>query len=99
MTMPQTMEGSYRDVGRVMRNGMQITVRYFAALREEKGREQESVGVEDGTDVSGLYQQLFAASPLSKLRVMFAVNQDYVGAGHALSDGDEVAFIPPLGGG
>lgn len=78
---------------------MQITVRYFAALREEKGLEEEAVEVSSGTSVDGLYQQIFAASPLRELRVLFAVNQGYVPAGHALSDGDEVAFIPPLGGG
>jgi molybdopterin converting factor small subunit len=33
------------------------------------------------------------------LPVMFAVNQQYVTADHPLVEGDEVAFIPPLGGG
>ena len=78
---------------------MQITVRYFAALREEKGCDEEAVEVARGTSVEGLYQHLFAASPLRALPVMFAVNQGYVSAGHVLSEGDEVAFIPPLGGG
>ncbi|MFT5685653.1 MAG: molybdopterin converting factor subunit 1 [Myxococcota bacterium] len=78
---------------------MQITVRYFAALREARGCDEEALGVAEGTPVSELYQQIFADSPLSGLRVMFAVNQGYVSATHPLSDGDEVAFIPPLGGG
>ena len=30
---------------------------------------------------------------------MFAVNQEYVTEDHILTDGDEVAFIPPLAGG
>ncbi len=78
---------------------MQITVRYFAALREARGCDEEALGVPEGTDVSALYQRIFSESPLAGLRVMFAVNQGYVGAGHCLTDGDEVAFIPPLGGG
>jgi molybdopterin converting factor subunit 1 len=78
---------------------MQITVRYFAALREEKGCDEEAVEVSIGTSVDRLYQDIFAASPLRGLRVMFAVNQGYVPAGHLLAEGDEVAFIPPLGGG
>ena len=78
---------------------MQITVRYFAALREEKGRDEEAVGVEDGTDVGSLYQTLFADSALRGMRVMFAVNQSYVDGAHPLHEGDEVVFIPPLGGG
>ena len=78
---------------------MQITVRYFAALREEKGCDEEAVEVASGTRVDALYQHIFAASPLRGLRVMFAVNQAYVPAEHPLTEGDEVAFIPPLGGG
>ena len=78
---------------------MQITVRYFAALREAKGCDEEAVEVARGTSVDGLYQQIFVASPLLGLPVMFAVNQAYVSAEHLLSEGDEVAFIPPLGGG
>ena len=67
--------------------------------REQRGCDGELVKVAEGTDVSGLYQQLFVGSPLRELRVMFAVNQGYVASGHGLRDGDEVAFIPPLGGG
>ena len=78
---------------------MEITVRYFAALREEKGCDVETVEISTGTRVVALYQHLFGAGPLGGLRVMFAVNQGYVPAGHALCAGDEVAFIPPLGGG
>ncbi|MDG1480891.1 MAG: molybdopterin converting factor subunit 1 [Myxococcota bacterium] len=78
---------------------MQITVRYFAALREARGCDEEALAVSEGTDVAALYQQIFSDSPLAVLRVMFAVNQSYVGANHGLVDGDEVAFIPPLGGG
>lgn len=78
---------------------MQITVRYFAALREEKRCDEEAVEVADGASVDDLYRHLFASSPLRRLPVMFAVNQAYVPAGHSLCEGDEVAFIPPLGGG
>jgi molybdopterin synthase sulfur carrier subunit len=78
---------------------MQITVRYFAGLREERGCDEEVLGVAAGTAVSELYQRIFSDSPLRGLRVMFAVNQSYVTANRELSDGDEVAFIPPLGGG
>jgi molybdopterin synthase sulfur carrier subunit len=33
------------------------------------------------------------------VQVRIAVNERYVDAGHALSDGDEVAFFPPVSGG
>ena len=32
-------------------------------------------------------------------RLMIAVNQEYQGHDYALSDGDEVALIPPVSGG
>ena len=33
------------------------------------------------------------------IRLLYAVNQNYVDASHPLSDGDEVVFIPPVSGG
>lgn len=78
---------------------MQVTVRYFAALREQKGSDEETVGVTTATDVASLFATLFQGSPLAGLPVLFAVNQAYVSADTLLRDGDEVAFIPPLGGG
>jgi molybdopterin converting factor small subunit len=48
---------------------MQITVRYFAGLREERGCDEEVLGVAAGTAVSELYQRIFSDSPLRGLRV------------------------------
>ena len=78
---------------------MQVTVHYFAALRERAGCSQALVEAQSAVAVGDLYAQLFPAGPEGSLPVMFAVNQEYVGAEHCLTDGDEVAFIPPLGGG
>lgn len=78
---------------------MRVLVRHFAMLREQRGVEEEWVEFEDATVVSALYEQLFPPGPEGALPVMFAVNQVYVQADQPLVDGDEVAFIPPLGGG
>ena len=78
---------------------MQVTVHYFAVLKERAGCDQAVVEVQSPSTVGGLYAQIFPPGPQGVVPVMFAVNQTYVGAEHSLTDGDEVAFIPPLGGG
>ena len=78
---------------------MRVTVYYFAVLREHSGQREESIELQSGTSVSTLYQRLFAGEKEGALPVMFAVNRAYVEPDHVLQDGDEVAFIPPLGGG
>ena len=78
---------------------MQVHVRYFAVLRERAGRGHGSITVDQGITVGELYLSLFPPTDLGVLPVMYAVNQQYVQKDHRLCDGDEVGFIPPLGGG
>jgi len=78
---------------------MRVQVRYFARLREIKSCTEEEIALDASVSVAALYAQLFPAGPNGTLPVMYAVNQTYVAPAHPLSDGDEVAFIPPLGGG
>jgi len=78
---------------------MLVRVRHFAILRERRGKGEETVEVEGDLTVGRLYDQLFPASSLGALPVMYAVNQQYVTKDYVLKAGDEVAFIPPLGGG
>ena len=78
---------------------MRVTVYYFAVLRERSGMHQQVVEIGSSMTVSALYHQIFPVGEHGALPVMYAVNQKYVDAAHTLRDGDEVAFIPPLGGG
>ena len=75
---------------------MQIYVLYFASLREERQCEGESITLTQPIQVGALFEQIFSRKALG---LRFAVNQSYVPANTILEDGDEVAFIPPLGGG
>ena len=77
---------------------MRVTVYFFAALADRVGERERVLQISDQTTVEKLYEQLFAGGH-ERLPVMFAVNQEYVSGDHLLGDGDEVAFIPPLGGG
>ena len=76
---------------------MVVDILYFAMLREKRGRASEQLEVPVGTQVGELFAQLFPVA--GEMRVAYAVNQQTVGAEHALGDGDEVAFLPPVGGG
>lgn len=80
---------------------MAITVRLFAALREHVGHSSLELELAPNETVGSLFDRLFVDSAVQGLRpsLLFAVNRDYVSPDHELRDGDEVAFIPPLGGG
>ncbi len=78
---------------------MQVTVRYFAVLRERRGCDEEQVEVEPGTTLAELYRRLFPPGPEGLLPVAFGRNRAYAPGSEVLSEGDEIAILPPLGGG
>jgi molybdopterin synthase catalytic subunit len=72
-----------------------VKVRLFAGLRERAGYgERELEGVERVGDV---WQALGLGDEPEGL--LYAVNREYADAGRELTDGDEVALIPPVSGG
>jgi molybdopterin synthase sulfur carrier subunit len=83
---------------------MQVTVRYFAALREALGS-SEAVELPDGASVGTLRDLLLQrggrhAELLGRQRaVRCAVDQLMADDDAALCDGAEVAFFPPVTGG
>lgn len=74
---------------------MQITIRYFASLRESMGIEQQILSDEGIQSVADVIQQV------EKLpeNTLVAVNQEYAGPDTPVQEGDEVAFFPPVTGG
>ncbi len=78
---------------------MRVTLRFFAALREQMGARGVRT-VPAGTTVGALWRSLVGERPaLGEVSVRFAVNEQYVEASHRLAEGDEVAFFPPVSGG
>jgi sulfur-carrier protein len=75
---------------------MRVRVRYFAALRERAGRDEEWVDVPSGVTCGELYERLF---PGLGLPVAHARNHEHARPTDVLADGDEVVFLPPVGGG
>lgn len=81
---------------------MDVTVRYFAMVRELMGRAAETRAVPEGTTTGALLDLLVEEQPrLAPFRqaTMVMVNQAYADPARALASGDEVALIPPVSGG
>ncbi|MCJ7510225.1 MAG: molybdopterin converting factor subunit 1 [Dehalococcoidia bacterium] len=81
---------------------MKVRVKFFAALHDMTGQRELNLEVRDGLTVGELQRDLCARFPrLADYSgsLMYSVNAEYVPADYPLSDGDEVAFIPPVSGG
>ncbi len=81
---------------------MQIVVLLFAGLKDRAGVPRLSVEVPDGGTVSDAIAAAGAATEATwdvPTAIMCAVNEEYQQRDFVLSDGDELALIPPVSGG
>jgi molybdopterin synthase sulfur carrier subunit len=78
---------------------MQVSVKYFASLRELVGEASSVVDIEESTSVGELWKSIIEAKNVEFDNVMMAVNMEYVKSEYQLKSGDEVAFFPPVTGG
>jgi molybdopterin synthase sulfur carrier subunit len=78
-----------------------IRARFFARLRELAGVETEALQVGPGSTLAEVYDVVRgrhgALPPRESVRA--ALNQEFADWNAPVSDGDEVAFIPPVSGG
>ncbi len=75
---------------------MRVRVRYFASLREARGTDEELADLPSGITAGAAYRHL---CPPAELPVAYAVNHVRVGSDTVLAEGDELVFLPPVGGG
>lgn len=75
-----------------------IAVKYFASLAEELGRREDSLDAGAAATVEAVWRAAVGDRALPP-NVLSAVNHEYVDRSHAVRDGDEVAFFPPVTGG
>ena len=77
-----------------------IKVQYYAILREQAGRSDESI-VTGASTPRDLYNELRSRYPFSLAPEMLrvAVNAEFGEWSQRLADGDSVVFIPPVAGG
>ncbi len=83
-----------------------VEILYFAWLRERMGQASETVDIPDSVrSIGGLIDFLVGRGPrhaaafASRATIRAAVNQEFADAATPVSDGDEVAFFPPVTGG
>jgi molybdopterin synthase catalytic subunit len=76
---------------------VKVAVKLFAALREQRGAREVEVELAEGATVDDVWNALeLGAEPTG---LVYAVNRAYAGRDTRLSEGDEVALIPPVSGG
>ena len=79
---------------------MEIQIKLFAAARELAGTGAITQPFPPETTVQDVAKALFETYPgLARMELRFAVNAIYARPETTLQDGDQVAFIPPVGGG
>jgi molybdopterin converting factor subunit 1 len=81
---------------------VKVRTRLFAAFREGCGRAELLLELPEGARVADAMTEVRRLCPnvaATLEQAMLAVNQEYVGQGLKLHDGDELALIPPVSGG
>lgn len=77
---------------------MTITVKFFASLREQVGQSDARLDAAEGLTVDQVWTHTTADMAMPD-NTLCAINMEYVDREQAVSDGDEVAFFPPVTGG
>ena len=81
---------------------MRVRLRLFSTAKEIAGFDEKDFEVEEHANAGALLKNLVEAHPelaAWEKSVRMAVNLEYVPLSHRLSEGDEVAVIPPVSGG
>ncbi len=79
---------------------MRLNVQYYALMREQAGRSDESLETSAATPAD-LYDELAGRHgfTLSREQLKVAVNSEFSDWSRRLAGGDSVVFIPPVAGG
>ena len=84
---------------------MKLDIHYFASIRERLGIQGQQLELSGNNNVADLIVSLtqvdakFSVMIEATPSILVAVNQTVVNRSYTLSDGDEVAFFPPMKGG
>jgi len=80
-----------------------VTVLYFAAVRELVGKDEEAIALPEGVaSIAAVGEHLSRLHPALEGRlsyVRFARNEEFVQAADPVAEGDVIALIPPVAGG
>jgi len=81
---------------------MEIRIRFFAILRDLTGEGELHWKLEEGENLSRLFDRLAEKYPKItpfKSALRYAANESYVRIDYVPRAGDEIALIPPISGG
>jgi MoaE-MoaD fusion protein len=76
---------------------VRVAIRLFAGLRERAGTRSVEIELREGATVADVWPALALGDEPPGL--LYALNRAYVDRAVVLSEGDEVALIPPVSGG
>jgi len=95
-----TPEEYRQAIATLDRAPMQLKIQYYALMREQAGRSEETLETSASTP-AGLYEELVAryGFTLSRDQLKVAVNSEFSDWSRKLNVGDAVVFIPPVAGG
>lgn len=81
---------------------LKVKLKFFALFRELAGLREIDKDVKKGSRVDDLLQELLEEYPALKKykdEILVSVNKNYASEDTELKEGDEVAILPPVGGG
>lgn len=78
---------------------MQVSVKYFASLRELMGESSVFIDIDMESSIDDVWQHVTKNKKIELDNVMATVNMEYVKSSYVIRDGDEIAFFPPVTGG
>jgi molybdopterin synthase catalytic subunit len=81
---------------------VRLNILFFGQLKDIAGRSEDSLDLPEGSRVDDVFEHY--ASVLPRLRelagsIVVARNQQFTPVSQPVSDGDEIAFLPPVSGG
>jgi molybdopterin synthase sulfur carrier subunit len=77
---------------------MRLNVKFFASLSEQTGLTETAVDAESGATVLDVWN-LATGHQAMPVNTLCAINMSYARLEDSASDGDEIAFFPPVTGG
>lgn len=80
---------------------MRIEVSFWGVMRRLAGVERRVLEIHEGADVESLVAAIDGGAAMAREleRCAFAIGTTLVARSHLLSEGDEVAVLPPVSGG
>ncbi len=81
---------------------MNLTIRFYATLKDRIGASEITLKVPKTTSVNSLLSLLLGKYPViapSIKTVLVAVNQEFAGLDQILAANDEIVLFPPVSGG